>query len=57
MMAAGSSCCGHGKYDSIVLNVDHIKPRHTIPYMVLAIRNLQILCGDGTVKLTAGWVA
>jgi hypothetical protein len=38
MMAAGSRCCGHGKYDSIVLNVDHIKPRHT--HLGLAIRNL-----------------
>ena len=49
--------CGHGKYDSTGWNVDHIKPRHTLPHMALAIRNLQILCSDGTAKLAAGWVA
>lgn len=38
--------CGRGSYWGIVLNVDHIKPRHTHPHLALKQSNLQVLCGD-----------
>lgn len=37
-------CCGKTASDSIVLNVDHIKPRKTHPELALSVDNLQILC-------------
>lgn len=38
-------CCGASPDDgSTVINVDHIKPRHTHPELSLDINNLQVLC-------------
>lgn len=37
-------CCGQGKIQGIVLNVDHIKPRKKYPELAMNINNLQVLC-------------
>ena len=37
-------CCGASAKDGAVLNVDHIRPRHTHPHRALDLDNLQILC-------------
>jgi len=37
-------CCGRGKLDGAVLNVDHIKPRRKHPELALTLHNLQVLC-------------
>jgi len=40
-------CCGRNrKNHSVVLHVDHIKPRSTYPDLELVFDNLQILCED-----------
>jgi len=36
--------CGRSAEDGIVLNVDHIKPRHKYPHLALLMSNLQTLC-------------
>lgn len=38
--------CGRGAKDSVILNVDHIKPRKKHPELALTLSNLQVLCGD-----------
>jgi 5-methylcytosine-specific restriction endonuclease McrA len=37
-------CCGRGARERAVINVDHIKPRHTHPHLALKLGNLQVLC-------------
>lgn len=39
-------CCGRGRKDGIVLNVDHIKPRKLYPELALTLTNLQVLCDE-----------
>lgn len=39
-------CCGAGKPQGAVLNVDHIKPLHRYPELALRQSNLQVLCGS-----------
>ncbi len=39
-------CCGRGKTQGAVLQVDHIKPRSKFPALALSISNLQCLCQD-----------
>ena len=36
--------CGRSSADGVVLNVDHIKPRHKYPKLELDQKNLQVLC-------------
>ncbi len=37
--------CGR-KPPIVIINVDHIKPRHTFPELELDPDNLQVLCAD-----------
>ena len=39
-------CCGGTPQDGIMLQVDHVKPRHKYPELALDINNLQILCAS-----------
>lgn len=39
-------CCGRGKDQGAVLNVDHIKPRKKHPELALTLSNLQVLCSE-----------
>ena len=40
-------CCGATPKDKVtVINVDHIKPRHTHPQLALDPNNLQVLCSS-----------
>lgn len=39
-------CCGAGKAQGAVLNIDHIKPLHSYPKLALRQTNLQVLCGS-----------
>lgn len=39
-------CCGAGREQGAVINVDHIKPRKFFPQLALDISNLQVLCGE-----------
>jgi len=38
--------CRRGREDSVILHVDHIKPRSKHPELELDINNLQVLCAD-----------
>ena len=38
--------CGRSKHDGIKLNVDHVRPRRSHPWLALDPRNLQVLCED-----------
>lgn len=41
------NCCGKNPHaHSIILHVDHIKPRSTYPKLALRLDNLQVLCED-----------
>ena len=44
----GNRCvvCGRSARQGAVLNMDHIKPRKTLPHLVLDIRNFQPACSD-----------
>jgi len=39
-------CCGKTPWHSVVMHVDHIKPRSKYPELALEIENLQVLCED-----------
>jgi 5-methylcytosine-specific restriction endonuclease McrA len=41
---ARCQCCGATPDDGVVMNVDHIKPRRTYPWLALEFENLQVLC-------------
>lgn len=44
---ASCMCCGRNRKDhSVVLHVDHIKPRSLYPKLQLVFENLQVLCED-----------
>lgn len=39
-------CCGAGPSDGVVLQVDHVKPRHMFPSLEFNLDNLQVLCAS-----------
>jgi len=39
-------CCGNGKEQGAILQVDHIKPRSIYPELATDINNLQVLCRE-----------
>ncbi len=39
-------CCGRGKRDGAILQVDHIKPKSRFPALAMSLGNLQVLCRD-----------
>jgi 5-methylcytosine-specific restriction endonuclease McrA len=39
-------CCGAGRREGVVLNVDHIKPRRKYPHLALDVDNTQVLCSS-----------
>jgi 5-methylcytosine-specific restriction enzyme A len=54
-------CCGRNRHqlpNGVYLNVDHIKPRRTHPWLATNIRNLQVLdgeCNHGKGNTTRDW--